>query len=202
MEINLQNLTPDVRQLNDMKSVILDEEWLKTSPNLELYYMYRKVSQENGINHNITVLPAKMLGKEYVKTKGHVHIGNYQEIYTVMEGEAFYLMQKANGENIEDVYAVKAKKGESVIILSGYGHITINPSETETLKTGDWTSENCKSDYSLFEKLHGACYYYILQPGSGQASWIKNEHYKSVPELRFEEPLKEVSENLDFLKAK
>jgi hypothetical protein len=46
----------------------------------------------------------------------------------------------------------------------------------------------------------GACYYYILQPGSGQATWIKNENYKSVPELRFEQPVKSVPENLDFLK--
>lgn len=195
-DINLQNLKPDVRHLNDMRSVVFDKEWLKTAPNLELYYMYRKVKQENGLNHNITVTPAKMLGQEFVKTKGHVHIGAYQEIYTVEEGEALYLMQKTNGEFVEDVYAVKATKGESIVIPSYYGHITINPSPTEDLKTGDWTSENCKSDYSLFEKLQGACYYYT------RSGWIKNEHYKNVPPLRFEEPLKSIPANLDFLKEK
>lgn len=205
MEIDLKNLKPDIRRLNDMREVIFDKEWLKTTSNLELYYMYRKVKQENGLNHNITVLPAKMLGKEFVKTKGHVHIGPYQEIYTVQDGQAIYLMQKTKEDVVEDVYAVKAKKGESIIIPSYYGHITINPSETDDLKTGDWTSENCKSDYSLFEKLQGACYYYISSPspdGSGQvATWIKNKNYKSVPELRFEEPLKSIPENLDFLRA-
>ena len=199
-EIDLTKLTPDIRYLNDMRDVIYDQEWLKSAQNCEAYYMYRKVKQENGLNHNITITPAKMLGQEFVKTKGHVHIGPYQEIYTALEGEAIYFMQKTNGEIVEDVYAVKAKKGDSTIIPPGYGHITINPSATEDLKTGDWTSENCKSDYYLFEKMNGACYYY-LATADGGVNWVKNKNYKSVPDLRFEEPLKEVPKNLDFLRA-
>jgi glucose-6-phosphate isomerase len=58
----------------------------------------------------------------------------------------------------------------------------------------NWGSSKTKSDYSPFEKLHGACYYYTKQ------GWIKNENYKSVPELRFEQPAKSVPENMDFLK--
>ena len=64
----------------------------------------------------------------------------------------------------------------------------------EDLKTGDWTSKNCKSDYSLFEKLGGACYFYTA------GGWIKNGNYKSVPDLRVEEPFKEPPKNLEFLK--
>ncbi len=190
---DLKNLKPDVRKLSEMREVILDREWLKIADDLELYYMYRKVKQENGLNHNITVIPAKMLGVEFIKTAGHIHMGPQQEIYTVIEGEAIFLMQKTNGDTVEDVYAVKAKKGESAIIPSFYGHVTINPSN-KNLKTGDWSSAETKSDYSLFKKLNGACYYYTKQ------GWVKNENYKNIPDLRFEEPLKEVPGNLDFLK--
>ena len=205
MEVDLTKLTPDVRYLDDMRGVLYDKDFAKNSPNDELYFMYRKIKNENGLINNITVTPAKILGSEFAKTKGHVHIGNFQEIYTVLEGQAIYLMQKGDGNKIEDVYAVKAERGESVIIPKGYGHITINPSKTETLKTGDWTSENCKSDYSLFENMQGACYYYAEQcpassKGSCEAMWIKNENYKSVPPLRFEESLKSIPENLNFLK--
>lgn len=196
MEIDITKLTPDVRELDDVRGVLYDQVWAQSAPNMPLYFMYRKVKQENGLNHNITVTPARMLGKEFVKTKGHVHIGPYQEIYIVEEGEALYLMQKTNGEQVEDVYAVRAKRGECIIIPSYYGHITINPSKTEDLKTGDWTSENCKSDYSLFEKLHGGCYYYT------EEGWVKNENYKNVPPLRFEEALKEVPKDLSFLQPK
>ncbi|MBI2054206.1 MAG: glucose-6-phosphate isomerase [Candidatus Staskawiczbacteria bacterium] len=201
---DLSKFKPDVRYLNDMEEVVYDQNWLKTAPNLELYYMYRQLKEENGLKYNITIVPPRMLGDEFVKTKGHVHIGNFKEIYIVLQGEAVYLMQKTDNETVEDVYAVKAKKGEAVIIPAFYGHITINAAD-ENLKTGDWTSLGCKSDYSLFEKLRGACYYYIKEgpasaKGFGEAKWIKNENYKNIPPLRFEEPLKSTPENLEFLK--
>ena len=199
LDINLEDKTPKVRKLSDMKSVIYDQEWLKTAQDAELYYMYGNLVEDGDLKYSITVVPPNNLGEEFVKTMGHVHIGNFKETYTVLEGNAIYLMQKGDGNKIDDVYAVKAKKGESIIIPSGYGHATINPG-TEILKTGDWRNINCRQDYSLFEKMHGACYYYILQPDSGQASWIKNENYKSVPELRFEDPIKGVPEDLSFLK--
>ena len=207
MDINLSGLTPDIRKLGDMKEVIFDKKWLESAEDFDLYYMYRKVKQENGLNHNITVIPAKMLGIEFIKTAGHIHVGPQQEIYTVEEGEAIFLMSRITGSRqagqknqeyvVEDVFAVKAKKGESVVIPSFYGHVTINPSDKD-LKTGDWSSVNTKSDYSLFKRLCGACYFYIKE--RGEAKWIKNGNYKNVPELRFEEPLKETPENLDFLK--
>ncbi len=209
----LNKLKPDIRYLDDMRQVIIDKEWLKTAGNPELYYMYRSLKEENDLKYNITVLPARMLGKEFIKTKGHVHIrtvprsarqnldsslcselGSYGETYTVLEGEAIYLMQKTKDEIVEDVYAVKAKKGESAIIPPYYGHVTINPSGVD-LKTGDWSSKNCKSDYSLFERLQGACYYYTKE------GWVKNENYKNVPQIRFEKPLKSLPKDLSFLKG-
>lgn len=195
MEPDLKNLTPDIRHLRDMYSVVLDQEWLKSAQDCDLYFMYRGIEEKNKIRYDITVVPAKMLGNEFSKTKGHYHMGKYGEIYTVLEGNAIYLMQKRKTDNeIEDVYAVKAKKGDFVIIPSDYGHITINPSETEELKMANWVSPECKSDYSLYEKLHGACWYYT------KSGWVKNQNYKSVPELRFEEPVKSLPENIDFLK--
>ncbi len=205
MKYDLTKLTPDVRKLNDIKTVIYDREWLKTAPDTELYYMYRGVEKNNDLRYDITIIPAKMLGSEFVKTKGHYHLENWQEVYMVLEGTATYLMQKRKPDGeIEDAYFVKAEKGESIIIPSGYGHVTINPSESQELKMANWISENCKVDYSPYEQMHGACYYYIKgaasAQGFGEPKWIKNENYKNIPELRFEEPLKSMPENLDFLK--
>jgi glucose-6-phosphate isomerase len=195
MEIDLTKLIPDIRHASDMGEVLLDKNLAKNSPDVELYYMYRGVEQKDGLRYDITVIPAKMLGEEFVKTKGHYHMENWQETYTVLEGSAFYLMQRLGEDgNIADVYAVTAKKGESIIIPSGYGHVTINPSETEKLKMANWVSPDCKVDYLPYEKLQGACYYYTKN------DWIKNKNYKNVPELRFEEPLKSLPENLSFLK--
>jgi len=176
-----------------MKEVIYDKEWLKNAPNLELYYMYRGVEKKDGLRYDITSIPSLMLGKEHNKTKGHEHVGNFGEVYIVLEGEAIYLMQKRNGKEITDAYAVKAKKGDSVIILPGYGHFTINSSDKD-LKMANWMADGVKSDYSDIEKLAGACYFYTTD------GWIKNKKYEKIPELRFEEPQKSLPKNMDFLK--
>jgi glucose-6-phosphate isomerase len=195
MEIDLTKLTPDIRHLDYMREVLADQNFAKNSPDIDLYYMYRGMEEKNGLRYDITVIPAKMLGNEFVKTTGHYHILAFKETYTVLGGTAIYLMQKLSEDgNIADVYAVTAKKGESVIIPSYYGHVTINPSETEELKMSNRISDECKSDYSLFKKMKGACYYYT------KTGWLKNENYKSVPELRFEEPIKSLPEDLNFLK--
>lgn len=202
MKFNLENLTPDIRHAKDMGAVIYDQEWLKNNGNDELYFMYRGLEEKNNLRYDITVVPAKMMGKEPVKTKGHYHAEGRGEVYMVLEGTAIYLMQKRNPENdseIKDTFYIKAEKGDVAIIPSGYGHVTINPSATENLKMANWVSKDCKSDYSLFEKLKGACYYYVSDPESKKTKWIKNESYLSVPEIKKEKPIKSLPEDLDFL---
>lgn len=181
------------RYLKEMEKVVFDKDFAKKNPDLELYYMSRGVKRENVIRYDITEIPPQMLGQEFVKTKGHYHLEGQPELYVVLEGAAIYLMQKTEGEQVKDVYAIEAKKGDFVIIPSGYGHITINPSEKE-LKMANWVSEKCQNVYHFFEKMQGACYYYT------KGGWIKNKNYKEVPVLRFEKPLKEKPQNLDFLK--
>jgi len=194
MEVDLKKLTPDVRHLNDMREVLADPDAGGTK-NIDLYFMYRGLEKKGELRYDITILPAKMLGEEFNKTKGHYHMGAYPELYMVLEGTAIYLLQKrgANGQ-IEDVFVVEVKKGECAIMPPSYGHVTINPSKTEELKMANWVSENCESDYSPFEKLHGACYYYKKE------GWTVNKNYKSVPALRHENPLKLIPQDLDFLK--
>lgn len=183
---NNKEYGPDIRCLSEMADVVFDQEWLKTADlKTPLYYMYRSLMLKDGFRYDITVIPSLMLGAEFVKTKGHFHPAQFGEIYEVIEGEAFYLMQKLKpgSENeIEDVYVVKASAGEKVLIPAFYGHTTINPSKEKTLKMADWVSNEFESFYQVYEKYRGACYYYT------QNGWLKNQKYLSVPDLRFESP--------------
>ena len=52
------------------------------------------MKEENDLRYDITVVPAKMLGDEFNKTKGHYHVGAYQEIYTVLKEKQFILCKK------------------------------------------------------------------------------------------------------------
>ncbi len=186
---------PQVRMLFDMKEVIYDREWLKEAENLELYYMYRDLSlsknnalaiKEHGLRYDITVIPPRMLGKEYVKTAGHYHpkVPNtditYPEVYEVLKGEAIYLMQKLEDNKITDVMLVKAEEGDKVIIPPGYGHITINPSN-KVLKMANWVAR-FESIYSPMKEKGGGAYF-ILKEGI-----VRNVRYGEVPEIRWVKP--------------
>lgn len=167
-----------------MKNVLYDQQWAKQAPNFELYYMYRGVKKKDGLRYDITTIFPRMLGQEFVKTKGHGHKRTDNEIYVLLKGQAIYLIQKSTGNKVEDVYAVKAKKGNVVVIPSYYSHVTINPSKKETLKEANWVRETCQNVYDDFIKKQGACYYFT------EKGWIKNKKYGRVPKLRFEKPLK------------
>lgn len=196
LEFGAKKVKPAIRMLFDMKDVIYDREWLSGVTNFEVYYMYRELSlskndalamKEHGLRYDITVIPPRMLGCEFVKTAGHYHPAvpgtgiTYPEIYEVLSGEAHYLMQKSEEDRIEEVVLIKAGEGEKVIIPPGYGHITINASK-KVLKMANWVAQDFESVYAPIKEKGGGAYF-ILEQGI-----VKNPRYNDVPEIRFAEP--------------
>jgi len=189
----IKQIKPQVRYLNEMKNVLYDQKWAKTAPNLKVYYIYRGVKKKNSLRYDITVVPPRMLGKEFVRTKGNRNSKNFQELYMVLKGKAIFLMQKAKGKIIENIVAIEAKNRKCVIFPPKYAAIIINPSKKE-LKIANWVSVKNKNVYEELEKMKGAGYFYT------KSGWIKNKNYAKVPPLRFEKPLKSLPSDLSFLK--
>ncbi len=196
LEFGLKRVRPAIRMLFDMKEVIYDSEWLSKTNNVELYYMYRDLSfskndahtiKEHGLRYDITVIPPRMLGCEFVKTAGHYHPNvpgtgtTFPEIYEVLSGEAHYIMQKYDTGEIKDLILIKAHEGDKVLIPPGYGHLTINASNKE-LKMANWVARDFESIYSPMKEKGGGAYFF-LQDGT-----IKNPKYGHVPEIRMLEP--------------
>ena len=190
----IAGVKPDIRFAKALVNVVQDRAWIKNNPDFPVYYMYRGIKEKDGLRYDITIMPANMLGEELAKTQGHHHLGEFGEVYTILAGSAIFLMQKTENGKLIDVYAIKAKAGDTAVIPSGYAHITINPSAKTALKMANWISNDCRSDYGLIERNQGACYYFT------KTGWIKNSKYGIVLSLRFEKPLKTVPRNLSFLK--
>ena len=120
------------------------------------------------------------MGGEYVKTKGHYHplspsgIG-YPEFYQVLAGEALYLLQR---NDLDDIVVITAKAGEFVLIPPGYGHVTINPG-METLVMANLVSAGFASEYTFYEQMQGGGYYLMEEGG-----WVQNPRYPAVPPMR------------------
>lgn len=188
---------PAVRELDDMRGLLLDKDYAQNASNRPLYYMYRdlykseehkQTMRDHDIRFDITVMAHSPLGREYLKTKGHYHPvarndTPYPEIYEVMDGTAHYLLQKrdASGQ-VTDVIVVEAQAGDKAIIPPGYGHITINPTD-QPLKMANWVSTQFESRYGEIVEKQGGAYYETIAD-----EWVKNAKYDGLPDIRFEEP--------------
>lgn len=196
LEFGTKRVKPSVRMLFDMKEVIYDREWLSKAEDIELYYMYRELSlskndaltmKEHGLRYDITIIPPRMLGCEFVKTAGHYHPivpGTgiaYPEIYEVLSGEAHYMMQKSENYTIEDAMLIKAGPGDKVLIPPGYGHITVNASN-KVLKMANWVARDFESIYIPIKEKGGGAYFFLKR------GIVKNPQYDDAPEIRLLKP--------------
>ena len=187
-----EKLTPTTRSLEELVDVLLDKNFLaQADKKTILYYMFRDIHRKedeaplrrNRIRYDVTIIPPRTLGREYVKTAGHYHPEarkglTYTEIYEVLHGEAHYLLQKAEKEKVVDVLLVDAEKGDKVIIPPNYGHVTINPSE-KTLIMTNLVSNEFQSLYEPYREHRGAAYFELKD-----GTFKENENYGGLPLLR------------------
>src|SRR4030042_1700651 len=151
------------RTMGQMRKVM--REYHDEAADGALYYMYRDVFKREGIRFDITVIPPRMIGGEYVKTLGHYHPGSedgpaYPEVYQVLRGTAEYIMQKKNRNGSVDAMIVSAQEGDILIIPPGWGHVSINRGEA-TLVMANLVYEGFESLYKEYEDNQGAAFYYL-----------------------------------------
>lgn len=188
-------MTTGSRKLIEMRKVIRSRWYAFLHPKKTLYEVYREVKTDSDLRYDVTVLYPTLLHKEFNRTKGNCNSDGFQELYTVLEGEAVFLLQSFEDKNVNDVFAVKVLEGEWIIIPPYHWVIIINPSLTEVLETGNWVSKRTTNLYKPLERMRGMSYFYT------QSGWTNNSNYVKVPQLRFEESLKSKPESLNFLRS-
>lgn len=179
------------RKQEEMKEVLMSPE--ASGPAIH-YHMIRGGKDKK----NITILESGTVGGEYIKTYGHYHIGNLDETYWIAEGEGIVVLQKrkidSNGKPIDDkiesFQAIAVKKGDSVFIPSGAGHLLVNTGKTWLVAIDDSpvnfdeahpVSLPRHADYEPVKKMRGFAYYAIEE--NNRPKLIKNLNYKEIPAL-------------------
>lgn len=198
---------PEIRRASDLKPVLAFPE--KLNSDFEAYYMFRDIyeSEEDrrkilgaNLRYDFTIIPPAEIGEENVKTYGHYHPENscgltYPEIYQVIEGKAFFILQRREGNRslrVEECVVIEAERGDLVLVPPNFGHVTINPTK-EVLLTSNWVCRDFVSIYEPYTNLRGACYYYL------DGRWVKNPNYSEIPALKRGEPLGKMKEEMYYL---
>jgi glucose-6-phosphate isomerase len=184
------------RDQGKMKEVLMDPNAL--GPEIH-YYMIRGGKDKK----NVTVWETGTVGDEYIKTYGHYHIGNLDETYWFLEGEGIAVLQKrktgSDGNPVDDeidsIFAIKVKAGNSLFIPSGMGHLVVNIGST-WLVTADDSPVNFEevdpvslpghADYEAVQRMHGFGYYLVAE--NGQPKAVPNTNYKNLPKLQWLTP--------------
>jgi len=145
-----------------------------------------------GIRYDITLIFPGLLGRELPKTFGHYHPFSasniaYPEIYEVLSGRAWWLIQKPKYQNpkiIEEIYLVEGFEHEKAIMPPGFGHVSINPEAERELILANWIGSMFHYDYETFENLRGAGYYLLESRELAQSvEFEKNSYYDEAPEI-------------------
>jgi glucose-6-phosphate isomerase len=192
LTVDGKTLRPGIRKLGDLEDVLCDGSVLgAVGRDTPAYYMYRDVKnardkdlfERSSLRFDMTVIPPRIIGTEYVKTAGHYHPTaeddlSFPEVYQVLNGSANFLLQKMEKGIVTDVVLVRAGSGEWVVIPPNYGHVTINRSG-KTLVLADLVSSLFDSLYEPMRATHGAAYYMLV---GGEI--VRNPAYTASPPLR------------------
>ena len=153
--------------------------------------------------------PEENLDNEFIMTKGHAHprspaivpgkaggavveARGYPEIYEVIYGKVFFMIQSATPdlEKLQEACVITVEKGEKAVIPPGFGHVMINASD-DVAVTANWQPTANASDYSSYEKHNGAAYYVIESERlsadgkrtTKEPEFVPNLNYKEIPKL-------------------
>lgn len=177
--------SPDIRKFSDMKLLFPEQKNEVIQDDEGMYFMFRwvffspqdrELFERNHLRYDITILIWKKVEWENNKTYWHFHPKNpegeyYEEIYEVLEGNAWYLQQ-----NSKKIFYTDAKQWEKVVMKTWFWHVTINAWEGY-LAMANIVSSDFSSDYTVYKQNNGAGYYYI------SGIWQKNMQYSNIGDI-------------------
>jgi glucose-6-phosphate isomerase len=181
------------RSHEDMKDVLMDP----SSIGPEIHYYMIRGGTEKG---NITVWESGTVGGEYVKTYGHYHVDDIEEIYKIIQGEGILLIQErekdADGQFINDKIvsfkALRVKAGDIISIPPFSGHALVNIGKSwlvtyddSPVALNDSASMPMHADYEPIKIMKGFAYYVIEK--DGKPTLVKNNNYKDMPDCEIVE---------------
>lgn len=139
--------------------------------------------------YGIVAFAPGVFGGEYVKSSGQYHPpvppsnGATSEVYTVLSGIGYFLLQKASAPHYGDVadpLLVQVHEGETFVVPPNYGHLQINPAP-EPLVFSYAVMDNMKGVYDPYKARQGAAFYVMADPDT---PFVRNENYTPRLELR------------------
>lgn len=188
----------EVRTLDAVRDSLLDP----AAPGPEELYViamdvgldeHRRLLEEAGYLFGVVAYAAGRVGREPVRSQGHVHKPSPHngwsppELFEIWKGEAIVYMQESVADDPGRCFAVRLRVGDSLLCPPGWGHMVVNADPAEPMMFGAL----CDRNYAGFDyegvRAHKGLAFFPLFRENGEILWQRNERY-DASELVEKEP--------------
>jgi glucose-6-phosphate isomerase len=131
----------------------------------------------------IVVYASGRLGREPVRSQGHVHAiaphcgWRTPELFEIWEGRAIVYAQEHTGDDPGRCVAIEAQVGDQIVVPPGWAHCVINADVNSRMVFGAW----CDREYGfVYDEIraHGGLAWFPLAGEGGAISWARNPRYR------------------------
>src|SRR5947209_2820212 len=140
--------------------------------------------REQGLLYGSVIYNHGTLGRERLRSQGHVHPEKpgsglrYSEVYEFWTGRGDVYLQKECGPTVTRALVVRVGPGDKLVVPQGWVHLVVTAGE-EPLSFGAWCARAQGGfEYEGLRRLGGPAYYFLA--GGGVEV---NPRYAQVPPL-------------------
>lgn len=181
---------PEFRTLNAIRASLLDPQCSGPSPvysiAMDVYCDQDKDDlKERYLLFGVVAYAAGQLGKEPVRSQGHVHAiaphngWSPPELFEIWEGRAIVYAQERTTDDPGRCIAVSAGPGEKVVVPPGWAHAVINADARQHMIFGAWCDRQYGFEYSGVRE-HGGLAHFPLLRADGTIEWLANDRYRAA----------------------
>jgi glucose-6-phosphate isomerase len=142
----------------------------------------RQLLKERMLLFGAVVYAAGSLGREPVRSQGHIHAiaphcgWSPPEIFEIWSGTAIIYAQQRAEDDPGRCVAVTARAGEQVVVPPGWAHCVINADPHRLMVFGAWCDRQYGFDYAGV-RSHGGLAWFPILTESDEITWEPNLHY-------------------------
>ena len=179
--------TPELRRLDAIRPTLRDPGCSGPDP---VYGIAMDIHRDQDLSQlqermllfGAVVYAAGQLGREPVRSQGHVHAvaahsgWSPPEIFEIWSGTAIVYAQQTVMDDPGICMAVTAHPGQQVVVPPGWAHCVINADPTRRMAFGAWCDRQYGFEYAAVRARHGLAWFPILKE-DGSIGWEANPHY-------------------------